>query len=94
MNNNAMVVQREKNHKNDQKVGNKLQCSFLIMSKMLIIFSGIIFWLKYKMKSYVYCECKECIWSMIRSKIYQFKARFCVTFISEVEIIIIEEFMQ
>ena len=31
------------------------------------------------MKSYVYCECKECIWIKIRSRIYQFIARFCVT---------------
>ena len=39
---------KDKNQKQDQKVGNKLQYSFLIMTKILIIFRVIIFGLAYK----------------------------------------------
>ena len=69
------------------------------MCKILIIFSGPIFCLNYKClnsrkikeinpfnayrRNLMYSVDANCICNKIRSKIYQFKARFCVTFISE-----------
>ena len=44
----CMCFWKDKNHKYGQKAGTKLHGSFLIMSKMLIIFIWQIFGLKYK----------------------------------------------
>ena len=54
-----------------------------LMNNIVCVFERIKIINKTKKQEINFLACKEFIWSKIRSKIYQFRARFCVTFISE-----------